>query len=90
MVLNILPFDKRLEYWRNIYSFYGPQRYYIRAMLTMSNDIHNTGTRNGKHNLILPKVRTSMAKNTFKFSAARRWKELPGPVDQYIFAKNLK
>ena len=35
---------------------------YIRAKFTMSSDIYNAGTRNANHNLILPKVRTSMAK----------------------------
>ena len=34
------------------------QSNYIRAMLTMSSDIHNAGTRNAKHNLMVPKVRT--------------------------------
>jgi len=49
---------------------------YIRATLTMSNDIHNASMRNVKHNLILPEMRTSTAKNAFKFSAARNWNEL--------------
>ena len=55
---------------------------YIRAMFTMSSDIHNAGTRNAKHNLILPKVRTSMAKNAFRFSAARGWNELPKDIKE--------
>ena len=50
---------------------------YIRALLTMSNDIYDKGMRNAKHNLILPKVRTSTAKNAFKLSAARGLNELP-------------
>ena len=46
----------------------------------MSNDIHNAGTRNAKYNLMLPKIRTSIAKNAFKFLAARRWNELPKDI----------
>ena len=61
-------------------------------MFTMSSDIHNLGTRRAKHNLILPMVSTSMAKNAFRFSAARNWSELPkdikeAQVNQYIFAE---
>ena len=85
MVLNILPFDKILEYWRNILVFKALNNlasYYIRAMLTMSNDIHNAGTRNAKYNLILSKVRTSMAKNAFKFFAARSRNELPKDIKE--------
>ena len=76
--LYILPFDKRLEYLRNILVFKALNNLaqnFITALLIVSNYIHNSGTRNAKYNLILPKVRTSMAKNTFKFSAARSWKE---------------
>ena len=51
-------------------------------MFTMSSEIHNAGTRNAKHNLILPKVRTSMAKNAFRFSAARGWNELPKDIKE--------
>ena len=68
--LYILPFDKRLEYLRNILVFKALNNLaqnFITALLIVSNYIHNSG--------ILPKVRTSMAKNTFKFSAARSWKE---------------
>ena len=76
--LNIFSFEfnfhKSLEYLRSILVFKALNNLapnYIRAMFTMSSDIHNAGTRNAKHNLILPKVRTSMAKNSFRFSAAR-------------------
>ena len=51
-------------------------------MLTMSNDIHNASTRNAKHTLILPKVRTSMAKTAFKFSAARSANKLPKDIKE--------
>ena len=44
-----------------------------------------------KHNLILPKVRTSMAKNVLNFSAARSWNKLQRyqriTFNQYIFAE---
>ena len=58
----------------------------------MSSDIHNAGTRNAKNNLILPKVRTSMAKNAFRFSAATSWNELPKDIneDQSINTFSLK
>ena len=61
-------------------------------MLTMSNDIHNAGTRNAKYNLMLPKVRTSIAKNAFKFLGARSWNELPKDIkgDQSISTSSLK
>lgn len=39
-------------------------------------------TRNAKHNLILPKPRTIVAKNAFKFSAARRWNEVPKDIKE--------
>ena len=48
----------------------------------MSNDIHNLGTRRAKHKLILPMVSTSMAKNAFRFSAARNWSELPKDIKE--------
>ena len=87
--LNIFSFEfnfhKRLEYLRSILVFKALNNLapnYIRAMFTMSSDIHNAGTRNAKHNLILPKVRTSMAKNAFRFSAARGWNELPKDIKE--------
>ena len=83
--LNILPFDKRLEYLRNILVYKALNNLApncIRAMFTMSSDIYNAGTRNAKHNLILAKVRTSMAKNSFRFSAARSWNELPKDIKE--------
>ena len=55
---------------------------YVRAMFTMSSDIHNAGTRNAKRNLILPKVRTSMAKNALGFSAAGSWNELAKDIKE--------
>ena len=39
-------------------------------------------TRNAKYNLILPKPRTIVAKNAFKFSAARRWNEVPKDIKE--------
>jgi len=51
-------------------------------MLTMSSDIHYAGTRNAKHNLMLPKVRTSKAKNAFRFSAAGGSDELPKDIKE--------
>ena len=41
-------------------------------------------TRNAKHNnyLILPKPRTIVAKNAFKFSAARSWNEMPKDIKE--------
>ena len=67
------------KYLRNILVFKALNNLapnYIIATLTMSNDIHNASMRNEQHNLILPEVRTSTAKNAFKFSAARSWNEL--------------
>ena len=78
-------FHKRLEYLRSILVFKALNNLapnYIRAMFTMSSDIHNASTRNAKHNLILPKVRTSMAKNAFRFSAARGWNELSKDIKE--------
>ena len=82
--LNCLPFDKIMEFLRNIVlkALNNLAPNYIWAMFTMSSDIHNAGTRNAKHNLILPKVRTSMAKNAFRFSAARSWNELPKDIKE--------
>ena len=51
-------------------------------MLAMSSDIHNAGTRNAKHNLMLPKVRTSKAKKAFRFSAAGSSNELPKHIKE--------
>ena len=48
----------------------------------MSIDIHICGHEKRKDNLILPKVRTSMAKNAFRFSVARSWNELPEYIKQ--------
>ena len=57
--LNCLPFDKIMEFLRNIVlkALNNLAPNYIWAMFTMSSDIHNAGTRNKNHNLILPKVR---------------------------------
>ena len=73
------------KYLRNILVFKALNNLapnYIRAMSAMSNDIHDAGMRNAKRNLILPKVRTSMAKNAFKLSAARSWNELPKDIEE--------
>ena len=60
----------------------------------MSSDVLNAGTRNAKHNLILPKVRTRTAKNAFRFSADRSWNELPKDINETqsisIFSLKLK
>ena len=39
-------------------------------------------TRNAKHNLILLKPRKIVAKNAFKFSAARSWNEMPKDIKE--------
>ena len=68
--LNILPFDRRLEYLRNILVFEALNNVapnYIRAMFTMSSDIHTAGRETQSKNLMIPKVRTSTAKNFFTF-----------------------
>ena len=73
------------KYLRNILVFEALNNLapnHMRAMSTMSNDIHDAGMRNAKRNLILPKVRTSMAKNALKLSAARSWNELPKDIEE--------
>ena len=92
----ILPFDKRLEYLRNISVFKALNNLspnYIRAMFTMASDIHNAGTRNAKHNLMLIKVRFDQyGQNCFQVFSSQELERTPkrhqrGPVDQYIFAE---
>jgi len=77
-----MPFDKRVVYLQSILVFKALNNLapsYIREMLTMFSDVHNANTRNAKHNLILPKVRTKTVKNSFRFTAARSWNEPPRP-----------
>ena len=48
----------------------------------MSSDIHYLGTRRAKHNLTLPMVSTSMAKNAVRSLPARNWSELPKDIKE--------
>ena len=50
------------------------EQYY--SILHLSNLNNTRNTKGPKHNLILSKVRTSMAKNVLNFSAASSWNKL--------------
>ena len=52
------------------------------SILHLSNLNNTRNTKGPKHNFILPKVRTSMAKNSFNFSAAGSWNKVTRDIKE--------
>ena len=53
---------------------------YLSEMFTHKTSFHNYGLRSSKMNLELPKCRTNYYKNSFAFSGAKLWNDLPPSV----------
>ena len=57
-----------------------PPPLYLSEMFTHKTAFQNYGLRSSKMNLELPKCRTNYYKNSFAFSGAKLWNDLPPSV----------
>ena len=63
---------------------------YLSEMFTYNTSLHNYRLRSSKMNLELPKSRTNYYKNSFAYTGAKTWNDLPSSLKEELLGKVSK